>query len=130
MKNIFNKFIIKTQIDNNLVYYLYKGNRINEELEIEKLNEDINNIKIIVNKINEENKNNNIIKSKDIICPKCKEKILIKINNYIIELYNCKNGHNINNILLDEYEKTQYIDISKIICDKCKEKNKSNIYNN
>ena len=130
MKDIFNKFIMKTQIDNNSVYYLYKGNKINEELEIEKLNEDINNIKIIVNKINEENKNNNIIKSKDIICPECKEKILIKIKDYIIELYDCKNGHNIKNILLDEYEKTQYIDISKIICDKCKEKNKSNIYNN
>ena len=87
MKDIINKFIIKAQIDNNSVYYLYKGNKINEELEIEKLNEEINNIKIIVNKINEENKNNNIIKSKDIICPECKEKILIKIKDYIIELY-------------------------------------------
>ena len=109
IKDIINKFIIKTQIDNNSVYYLYKGNKINEELEIEKLNEDINNIKIIVNKINEENKNNNIIKSKDIICPECKEKIMIKIKDYIIELYDCKNGHNIKNILFDEYEKTQYI---------------------
>ena len=117
LKDIINKFIIKTQVDNNSVYYLYKGNRINEELEIEKLNEEenINNIKIIVNKINQENKNNNIIKSKMIICPECKEKIMIKINNYKIELYDCKNGHKIKNILLDKYEETQKLDLSKII---------------
>ena len=82
-----------------------------------------------MNKINE-TQNNNIIKSKDIICPKCKEKIMIKINDYIVELYDCKNGHNIKNILLNEYEKTQELNLSKIICNKCEEKNKSNTYNN
>ena len=35
-----------------------------------------------------------------------------------------------NNILLDEFEKSQYIDISKIKCDICKEKSKYNTYNN
>ena len=129
MKDIFKKFISKAQIEYNSVYYLYKGDKINEELKIENLNEDINNIKIIVSKINE-NQNNNIIKSKDIICPKCKEKIMIKINDYKIELYNCINGHNIKNILLNEYGKTQEIDISKIICNQCKVKNKGNTYNN
>ena len=67
MKDIFNKFIKKVQIDdNNSIYYLYKGSIINEELELEKIIEEeyINNIKILVNKINQENKNNNIIKSK------------------------------------------------------------------
>ena len=60
---------------------------------------------IIVNKLNQDNKNNNIIKSKDVIYPKGKEKILVKINDDIIVLYDCKNGDNINNILLDENEK-------------------------
>ena len=63
-----------------------------------------------------------IIKSKEIICPKCNENILIKIDNYKINLFNCKNNHNIDNILLNEYENN--IDISKIICDKCKLKKK------
>ena len=49
--------------------------------------------------------NNNIIKSKSIICPECKENIRIKINDYKIKLYDCKNGHNIDNILFEEYEK-------------------------
>ena len=89
MKDIFNKFLIKTQINSNSVYFLYKGNIINKELEVEKISkgEDINKMQIIVNKINEEKKINNIIKSNDIICPKCKEKTMIKINNYKIELY-------------------------------------------
>ena len=41
-----------------------------------------------------------IIKSKEIICPKCNENILIKIDEYKINLYNCKSNHEINNILL------------------------------
>ena len=47
-----------------------------------------------------------------------------------INLFNCKNNHEINNILLNEYENIENIDISKIICNKCKIKNKSNTYNN
>jgi len=39
-----------------------------------------------------------------------------------------QNNHEINNLLLNEYENN--IDISKIICDNCKIKNKSNTYNN
>ena len=76
------------------------------------------------------NKNKTIIKSKYIICPICKENIKFKIRDYKIYLYECKNGHEINNILLNEFEETQYIDISKIKCEKCKKNNKSNTYKN
>ena len=34
--------------------------------------------------------------SEEIICPECEENILIKIDNYRINLKGCKNGHNIN----------------------------------
>jgi len=91
--------------------------------------DDINSINILVNSIDEMS-NNNLIKSKYIICPKCKEKARIKINDYKIKLYDCKNGHNIDNILLEEYENTQKIDISKIICNICNINNKSKAYNN
>ena len=53
----------------------------------------------------------------------------ININNYKINLFDCKNGHNINNILLNEFENTQYIDESLIKCNKCQENNKFNTYN-
>ena len=85
---------------------------------------------IVVNKndlfVNEKRE----IISKDIICPKCKENILIDIKNYKIHLYGCKNDHNIDNILLNNYKETQSIDISKIICNICNENNKYNTHNN
>ena len=82
LKEIFNKLEIK--IENNSVYYIYKGNQINKELKLEEIigEDDINNINILVNSIDEINKNN-LIKSKHIICPECKENMRIKINDYI-----------------------------------------------
>ena len=101
MKEIFEKFINKTKIDRNKIYYLYNGEKINkEELTFEELLKDnnINKIKILVSNINEEINKNNIIKSKNIICPECKENIRIKIEDYKIKLYECKNNHIIDNI--------------------------------
>ena len=78
---------------------------------------------ILVNENNNQAIKENIIKSKEIIYPKCNENILIKINDYKINIFNCKNNHEINNILLNEYKNIENIDISKIICNKCKSKN-------
>jgi len=123
LKDIFNKFEIK--IENNSVYYLYKGNKIDKDIQLEELikGDDINNINILVNNINEIDKKN-IVKSKLVKCPECKENIRIKMNDYKIKLYDCKNGHNIENLLLEEYENTQKIDISEIKCNICNINNK------
>ena len=131
MEDIFKKFKIKTEIKENSIYYIYDGKRIDEKLKLKDIIKDkkINEIKILVYLIEEYEKNNKIIESKYIICPECKENIRIKIENYKIKLYECKNRHEFNNILLEEYENIQKIDISKIKCDKC-ENNKSNTYNN
>ena len=80
---------------------------------------------IQINKIN--NEEESIIKSKIIICPKCYESTNIKIKDYKINLYGCKNNHNIINILFGKYLDLQKIDESKIICNKCNNK-KSNSY--
>ena len=69
-------------------------------------------------------------KSKEVICPKCKEYIKRKINNYRIYLNECKNNHRIDNILISEFENKQFINQNEIICDNCKINNKSNTYNN
>ena len=121
MKDIFQAFCLKAEIDINKIYFIYNGNKVNEEIFCNKLiNEEDRNrniMKILVfDDENENNTNKNIYESNEIICPESKENILIKINDYIINLNNCKNGHNINNILLNKYENTQNIDISKIIC--------------
>jgi len=132
MKDIINKYIMKSLIDKNSIMFLYSGNKINEELKLSDIigKEEKDKIKILVYSKDSNNNNNTIKKSKYIICPDCGENIKYRINNYKIYLYECKNLHRINSILFNEFDNTQNIDILKIICEKCKEKNKSNTYNN
>ena len=52
------------------------------------------------------------------------------IIDYKIKLFDCKSKHNLENILLNEFEGTQNIDLAQIKCDICKNNNKSNSYNN
>jgi len=133
-KDIINNYISKTNNNLNKVYYLYSGQKIeNYELTFYDISNNIDKERKIMNIqiINGENINdiNKKIKSKEIVCPKCGEDIRIKYNEYKIKLYECKNGHNINDILLNEFEDTQYIDESKIICDECKDNNLDKSYN-
>ena len=135
MKDIINKFLVKIKKnDQNILYYLYNGSRINEEL---TFNEQANDYDKYRKKMNilvtndEENKSENeITKSNDIICPDCNENILINIKDFKINLSQCKNKHTINNILLNIFEETQKIDLSKIICQICNKNNKGNTHNN
>ena len=88
---IYNKFISKVEIDINSVYFLYSGNIIdNNELTIDKLinsnDRETKKMKIVVESINEIKKNKSLIKSSEILCPKCKEKAKIKIKDYNIKI--------------------------------------------
>ena len=134
LKEICKRFELKTNNEINNIYFLYNGNKINEELKFNELankeDNERNIMNILVYEINKTIIKDNIIKSNEIICPECNENILIKINDYKINLFDCKNNHIKRNILLKEYENIEKIDISKIKCDICKLKNKSNAYNN
>ena len=126
MKDIINKFknIMKEE-DNNLCY-IYNGEKINEEFILNQIVKD-NNIKkiniLVYNKKNDKDEKELI--SNEIICPECKENILINIKDYKINLFECKNGHKIENISFNEYENLQKIDYSKIICNECYKYNKN-----
>ena len=54
----------------------------------------------------------------------------IKFENYKIKLYDCINGHVIDNIKLTEFKNTQNVNISIIICNKYNIENKGNTPNN
>ena len=69
-----------------------------------------------------------ITKSKNIICPECKEDIKFSIEDYVINLFECKNKHDKDNIFLDEFYSTQNINILKIIWEICGKYNKGNVY--
>ena len=119
IKDIYQRFISQIGLDVSRIDFLYKGNKINQELTFQEIanEEDKKNkgINIVVN-----GENNNEIKVKEIICPICNENILIKIKNYKINLYDCKNHHKKDNIPFEKISQFLNIDLSKIICQNCK----------
>ena len=127
---VIDRYIQKTQIQLNSVYFISNGSQIkldqtleNAMTEFEKQNQKI---KVLVNRI--EDKSNDkkevIIKSKDIICPKCSEPCRITLEDCKIKLFGCVNNHITKDIRLLNFPETQKVNISKIICDKCKVNNK------
>ena len=134
MKDICQRFANKNEININDIYFIYNGNKVNENYTFvqQASNEDNsrNKMKILVYKSNNnQEKNQNIIKSNEIICSECKEISMLKIIDYQIELSNCKNKHT-KKLFLEEYDDTQFINEGKIICEECKDKNKSETFNN
>ena len=134
--SIIKKYVNKTKLDINNIYFVSNGQKIPNNKKVENI---MNNSEkkskrkiILVLTINStiNNDNTNMIKSKDVICPICKEICIYEIKDHKIKLYGCKNGHMTENIKLDDFNNTQKIDISQIICDKCKNNNKANTFNN
>ena len=133
-QDIINKFIQKFSLDPTSLYFIVNDKKINPELTIEslmnQLNRVKNNLKVYVKLIKDNNtENENIIKSKNIICPVCNELCRIKIDNYRIKLYGCNNKHVINDIKLKDFQNLQKINLSDIICGTCKINNKGNYSN-
>ena len=134
MEVIFQKFISMAKLNKESIYFIYSGkSNINKELTFDDIaNKDdkkINQMNILVSEINKENLSSSIIKSKEVICPKCNEFSKIHLDDYQISI-KCKNGHLFENLTFVEYQKTQNYDISKIFCGICKMINKSNTFNN
>ena len=139
IKDISKRFTDKANLNNKNINYTYNGKLVlNEELTFEELANTEDKIRkkmsfIVFDnliEVKDEEKEKEKIKSKDIICPYCKENIRMNINEYKINLLKCSNGHNIENILLDEFEETQNINLEEIICNICKNYNKSISFNN
>ena len=134
MLNICKRFSSEINIELKKLYFLYNGGKIDYLLTFNELaNENDKKdgkMNVLVYHQDEDNINENIILSKDIICPKCQEICLLKLKDYKMSFYDCKKNERLDNILLDEYEYIQQIDQSEIICDDCKRTNKSEANNN
>ena len=132
---VIDRYIQKSQIQMNSVYFISNGSQIKPDQIIENVMTDMEKrnqkIKVLVNMI--EDKSNDkkqvIIQSKDIICPECGEPCRITLENCKIKLFGCVNNHITKDIRLLNFPKTQKTDISKIICDKCKVNNKGDSTN-
>ena len=133
MKDIYNKFLIKIQKEDDNLYCIYNGNKINKELtfneQVNTLDKDRKKMNIIVIDDNKTTIEKHEIISKDIICPECKDNIIMDIKNFKINLSGCNHHHNKYNIILYSFEETQKIDLNEIKCDIC-DNNKGNTHNN
>jgi hypothetical protein len=132
-KDICEKYCTKLNIDINKLIFIYSGEMLNLELKlgdaINKIDKENLKMNVLVYDRNSTNINERIIKSKDIICPKCGELCLLNFEEYKIKLNECKNKHE-NIILLNEFENTQNINEDKIICNICNNNNKGKSYDN
>ena len=128
MINICRNYCCKLQLDINIVDFIYGGEKVNFESTFSqqiKEKDQMSN-KMIIQVVQKSD-----IKPTNLVCPICQEIINIGIKDYKINLFGCKNGHKIDNISLNEYEKTQDIDISKIKCEiKDDDYNKGNTFEN
>lgn len=126
IKNIIQKLKLNINEKISSFIYLYRGEKINEELLLNEIisidDKDSKEMKILVYSVNESFERNQFSK---IICPNCKEDAQIKIENYKIKVYGCKNFHE-EVMKLNEFIESQYIDKSNILCNICK-KNSTNI---
>jgi len=126
--DVIQKFIQKSQVNPENIYYLANGFTINPENKIENLmsteNKNQNKMVILANTTDDgERTESSIIQSKCVICPECYEPCRIELNNYKIKLYDCINGHTSENMRLVNFKTSQMIDQKKILCDICKNQN-------
>ena len=132
-KSAITKFIDKTKLNLKDIYFLYNGNLLNDKDIIKNRisRTDKQNKKLIILVMDTNNPIENdeqINKSKNVICSKCKEPCKYNIKDYRIKLFDCKNGHIYDNIKLTEFINTQKEDMSKIKCDICKNKTRADSY--
>ena len=123
IKDICQKYVQKTQMDLNNLFFVYGGAKLNIDLTNEEISKQIDNDNsaniLVFDKNIEDSEDNPMKKSKNIICPKCQENCRLYIKDYKITLSNCKNRHITKNILFENYRYTQLIDESKINCCFC-----------
>ena len=127
---VLDRFCQKVMKEKRNLCFLNNGSILNEQLLITSIRpNDENKIIILVNEINNYTGGPYFKKSENIICPQCKESIIISVKGYKISLSQCKNGHKYDNLLLSQFNELQTEDISQILCGVCK-KSKSQTFEN
>ena len=127
LNEIYKRCPLNSKKDFNKIYFLYGGGIISnkEATLIQIANPNDKHSKtmtiLVYEYLNE-------LTSNFIICPKCGENAKIRIQNYKISIYDCKNRHEINDILFNKYEDCQKEASSKIVCNICNNTNMSEVY--
>ena len=111
MEDIIQKFLAKCEKKMEDLFFIYDGKILDIKKTFKEatnnLDKNRNKISVIVNDIQVEEKHvSSLKKAKYFICPKCNENIYFSIKDYKIFLKDCKNGHKMDDILFNEFEKT------------------------
>ena len=129
-KDIINKYLQKSLLNPNNVFFIANAKQLNPEEkignQISLINKENKKLTILVQELIERTSIlQKFAKSKDIICPKCYEPCRIKTENFKISLFGCINNH-MTNLKIEDFFDSQKINISNIKCEKCGIKNKAN----
>ena len=118
-----NKCLTKLNKKKNEIFFLIVGIAINDENMKDSVkkyaDKEDNTINGIIYDYDDVEEKKIIKKSKQIICPECKENCLINFKDYKLNLNNCDKKHIKENILLKNFNDLQIIDESLILCKNC-----------
>ena len=128
--SVFDKYYQKANIEPNSVVFMAHAMTIPKDkkiIDIMDTSEKLTN-KIYISVFPLYLNNNQVFEqSKEIICPKCSEQCIIKIKDYLVELYCYKCNHS-TFMRLDEFKDSQKLDLAKIKCEICNVKNMGNSF--
>ena len=106
LKDISKSFRFKAKAEDKALIFMYNGNIIqndeltfNEVANLEDKKRNKMNLLVVEAEFTTQFQTEEIIiKANNIICPKCNEDIKLNIKDYTINLFECKNKHDIDNI--------------------------------
>ena len=125
MKEIIQGYLTKIQKEQKDIYFLYNGLVLDTNKTLNEINSTSKEIVILAYDIinNDGNidkeKETEINYSKDIICPTCGESSIVTFSVYKLNLTSCDNGHELRNILFENFKNSQKINEGQIKCNKC-----------
>ena len=132
LRTICKRYCRKYLLDINSIHFLYIGKDINFELNFAQIATefDLNRKIITLNVMDRNMGDSNIYKAKEIICSECYDSALLSIEKCYIKIHDCKNGHTVGVVLLDEIEENQSIDFTQIKCENCRIYSRGYTYQN
>ena len=124
MKDIIQGYLTKIQKEQKDVYFLYNGIVLDSNKTLNEINSLSSEIVIlvydaIINEEKDKDKEKEIHYSNDIICPTCGESCIVTFSGYKLNLTSCDNGHEMKNILFQNFKDSQKINEGQIKCNKC-----------
>jgi len=123
MKDIIQGYLTKIQKEQKDVYFLYNGIVLDFNKTLNEINSLSKEIVIlvydaIIKDEKDKDKEKEIHYSNDIICQTCGESCIITFSGYKLNLTSCDNGHEMKNILFQNFKDSQKINEGQIKCNK------------